>query len=163
MRKSLIVLFLLAGLVFAQTAKKKTTKSAAATPAPTVMTPDKINWGDPPPIFAPGAKMAVLSGNPMGAGEFVVRLRMPDGYKIMPHWHPTQEDVTVISGEFRVAMGDKWDDSKLGALTPGSFAAVPARHRHYALAKGETEVQVNGMGPFKLNYVNPADDPSKKK
>ena len=77
MRKSLIVLFLLAGLVFAQTAKKKTTKSAAATPAPTVMTPDKINWGDPPPVLAPGAKMAVLSGNPNGPGEFVVRLRMP--------------------------------------------------------------------------------------
>lgn len=165
MSKTIIAIFLLAGLMLAQTAQKKTTtksKSAAA-PAPAVMTPDKITWGDAPPVFSPGAKMAVLSGNPSGTGEFVVRLKMPDGYKIMPHWHPTQENVTVISGELRVAMGDKWDDSKLQALTPGSFVGMPARHRHYAMSHGDTEVQVNGMGPFKLVYVNPADDPSKKK
>jgi quercetin dioxygenase-like cupin family protein len=165
MRKSLLIVLLLAGVLLAQTTttKKKTKATAKPAAAPTVLTPDKITWGDPPPVLAPGAKMAVLSGNPKGPGEFVVRLRMPDGYKIMPHWHPTQEDVTVISGEFRVAMGDTWDDSKLGALTPGSFAAVPARHRHYAQAHGDTEVQVNGMGPFKLYYVNPADNPAKKK
>jgi quercetin dioxygenase-like cupin family protein len=166
MRKSLLIVILLASvLLLAQTTKKTTGTTAAkhVAAAPTVLTPDKITWGDPPPVLAPGAKMAVLSGNPNGPGEFVVRLKMPDGYKIMPHWHPTQEDVTVISGEFRVAMGDKWDDSKLGALTPGSFAAVPARHRHYAQAHGDTEVQVNGMGPFKLYYVNPADNPSTKK
>ena len=166
MRKVLLLIFLLASLVLAQTVKKKTgttTSKASTTPTGVIATPDKISWGDPPPILNPGAKMAVLSGNPNGAGEFVVRLKMPDGYKIMPHWHPTQEDVTVISGELRVAMGDKWDDSKLQALTPGSFAAMPARHRHYVLSRGDTEVQVNGMGPFKLVYVNPTDDPSKKK
>ena len=166
MRKGLLLVFLLAGLVLAQTVKKKTgttTSKASTTPTGVIATPDKITWGDPPPVLAPGARMAVLSGNPNGTGEFVVRLKMPDGYKIMPHWHPTQEDVTVISGELRAAMGDKWDDSKLQGLTPGSFAAMPARQRHYVMARGDTEVQVNGMGPFKLTYVNPADDPSKKK
>lgn len=162
MQKTLLIALLLAGLAPGQTAKKK---SGTATPKPSavIVTPDKINWGDAPPILSPGAKMAVLSGNPNGPGEYVMRLKMPDGYKVMPHWHPTQENVTVISGEFRVAMGDTWDDSKLQALTPGSFAAVPAHHHHYGMSRGDTEIQVNGLGPFKLVYVNPADDPSKKK
>jgi quercetin dioxygenase-like cupin family protein len=162
MRKRLLITLLLAGLVLGQTAEKKSSTTAPKTPA-VVLTPDKINWGDAPPILNPGAKMAVLTGKPNGPGEFVIRLKMPDGYKIMPHWHPTQENVTVISGEFRIAKGEKWDDSQLLALPPGSFAGIPAHHHHYAMAKGETEVQVHGMGPFKLIYVNPADDPSKKK
>ncbi|HXW15827.1 MAG TPA: cupin domain-containing protein [Terriglobia bacterium] len=162
MHKTFLIALLLASLASGQTAQKK---SSAATPKPSavIVTPDKINWGDAPPVLNPGARMAVLSGNPNGPGEYVIRLKMPDGYKVMPHWHPTQENVTVVSGEFHVAMGGKWDDSKFQSLPPGSFAAVPAHHHHYAMAKGDTEIQVNGLGPFKLVYVNPADDPSKKK
>jgi len=167
MRKSFAVVFLVAGLLVAQTAPKKTAtsgaKSKTAKPAATLVTPDTVNWGDAPAVFPPGAKMAVLSGNPGGAGPFVVRLKTPDGYKIMPHWHPTNENVTVISGEFHVGMGDKWQDAGMAALPAGSFASVSAHHNHYGVAKGETVVQVSAMGPFKLVYVNPADDPSKKK
>ena len=114
-------------------------------------------------MVPPGAKIAIISGDPNSTGPFVGRLKMPDGYRIMPHWHPTAENLTVISGEFRVGMGDKFDESKLQTLPAGSYASVPAHHNHYAMTKGETELQISAMGPFKVNYVNPADDPSKKK
>ena len=114
MRKFLSLMFLIAGLLSAQTAPQKTAtagaKSKTAKPAATVVTPDQINWGDAPAVFPPGAKMAVLSGDPGKAGPFVVRLKTPDGYKVMPHWHPTSENITVLSVEFHVGRGDKWKD-----------------------------------------------------
>ena len=84
---------------------------------------------------------------------------MPDGYRIMPHWHPTTENVTVISGTFHLGMGEKFDDTAGSEMPPGSFGFLGPRMKHYAWTTGETEVQVHGMGPFKLVYVNPADDP----
>jgi len=163
MRRLLAVLLLLPVLAMAQTAapKKAATKAKPAGPAPVVVTPDKIQWGPAPPVFQPGAQFAVIAGDPGKTGPFIVRLKVPDGYRIMPHFHPTAENVTVLSGEFRVGMGDKFDESTLATLPAHSVAVVPAGHRHYAMAKGETEVQVSAMGPFKLTYVNPADDPSK--
>jgi quercetin dioxygenase-like cupin family protein len=174
MRKLLLLGLLLASLVVAQTAteggaKTSKTKTAAAhkgtssAAAGTLVTPDAIQWADAPAIFPAGAKMAVLSGDPAKAGPFVVRLKFPDGYRIMPHWHPTSENVTVLSGEFRVAMGNKFDESQTKALPAGSYAVVPAHHNHYGMTKGETELQINSTGPFKLVYVNPADNPAKKK
>lgn len=167
MRRWLTMLLLLPALALAQTpaTHKKasgTTKAAAPNPA-VIVTPDKIQWGPAPPVLPPGAQAAVIAGNPSAPGPFILRLKVPNGYRIMPHWHPTAETVTVISGEFGVSMGDKFDESKLQSLPAHSVAVVPAHHNHYAMAKGETEVQVNGMGPFKMVYVNPADDPSKKK
>ena len=165
LRRIFIVLLLIGGMGLAQTAKHKTaskSSAAKAAHAPAISTPDNIKWGDPPPILAPGAQLAVLAGNPTSAGPYVIRLKMPDGYKIMPHWHPTTENVTVISGEFHVGMGDKLDEAGMQALPPGSFVPVPPHMHHYGMAKGETVVQVHGMGPFKLNYVNPSDNPQEK-
>ena len=161
MRRLLMMFVLLPALLLAQTtaAPKKTAKAAG--PAATVVTPDKIQWGPAPPVFQPGAQFAVLAGDPTKPGAFVVRLKLPDGYRIMPHWHPTAESVTVISGEFHVGMGDKFDEGALATLPAQSVAVVPTHHNHYAMAKGETVVQVNSTGPFKLTYVNPSDDPSK--
>lgn len=163
MRKFLAVLLLLPVLALAQTAapKKAAAKAKPAGAAPVVVTPDKVQWGPAPPVFPAGAQMAVLAGDPGKAGQFTARLKFPDGYRVMPHWHPSAENVTVLSGEFHVGMGDKFDESTLTTLPPQSLAVVPAHHNHYAMAKGETEVQVSAMGPFKLTYVNPADDPSK--
>lgn len=140
---------------------------AAATPAvmssPMVVTPAaNIKWGDVPPFLPKGAKLAVLVGDPSKPEPFTVRLQMPDGYKIAPHTHPNDEHVTVLSGTFRAAMGDKWDDKALGDFAPGSYANMAAGMAHYAAAKGATVVQVHGVGPFVVNYVNPADDPSRK-
>jgi len=148
-------------LVLAQDKMAAASKKAA--PAPHIVTQAAdIKWGDPPPVFPAGAKMAVLRGDPSKPGMFIVRLKGPDGYKVAPHWHPTTENVTVISGTFNVGMGDQADPAKTTAMPAGAFASMPAKMHHYAWLKGETEVQVSGMGPFALIYVNPADDPSKK-
>ena len=128
----------------------------------TVLSQSELKWGDAPPIFPPGAKMAVLQGDPGKPGVYTVRLKAGDGYKIPAHWHPTTENVTVISGTFNIGAGDKLDESKGTALGPGGFASLPAKMHHYAWFKGETEVQVHGMGPFQLTYVDPKDDPTKK-
>jgi len=138
-------------------AKKKAAAKAMAAP----MNPSDIQWGDAPPIFPAGAKFAVLMGDPGKAGPYTVRIKVPDGYKVGAHWHPADEVLTVISGTFNLGMGDKLDMSKGKALTAGGFAVVSARMRHFAWATGETEVQVHGPGPFKLIYVDPADDPTK--
>ena len=122
-----------------------------------------IKWGDVPPFLPKGAKLAVLVGDPSKPEPFTVRLQMPDGYKIPPHTHPTDEHVTVLSGTFRAAMGKTWDDKALTDFAPGSYANMAATMPHYAMAKGPTVVQVHGFGPFVVNYINAADDPSKQK
>ena len=119
-----------------------------------------LKWGAAPPVFEPGAQMAVLQGDPSKAGEeFTVRLRLPNGYKIAPHTHPTAENITVIEGTFLVGMGSTLDRTKMMALPRGAFVSAPAEHAHYAVARGETVVQVHAIGPFALTYVNPADAP----
>ena len=126
-------------------------------------TPETIPWGPPPPFLAPGAQLAVIEGNPAAStGDYTVRLKMPDGYRIAPHWHPQRENVTVISGTFKVGMGDTFDKDKMGLFLAGSFAYLDPDMHHYAMASGEVIVQVHGIAPLQFNYINPADDPSKK-
>jgi len=143
-----------------ESAPKKPAKKMASMAKPTILTPGDLKWGDPPPVFSAGAKFSVLEGDPGKTGLYTVRLQMPDGYKIMPHWHPKDEKVTVISGEFHAGMGDKLQDEGSVSLPAGSYVNLPAHMHHFAWAKGETTVQVHGMGPFQITYVNPADDPS---
>lgn len=124
---------------------------------------EDFTWGPAPAIFPAGAKMAVLQGNPGGSEMFTVRLRMPNGYKIAPHTHPTDEHVTVISGHFKVGMGDTANTKAMMTLKQGAFITAPANKSHYAAASGPTVVQVSGMGPFTMTYVNPADTPAAAK
>jgi anti-sigma factor ChrR (cupin superfamily) len=135
---------------------------AVAQPMPAPANADDMKWGAVPNAFPPGAQIAVVSGDPFKEGLYVVRLKMPAGYKIPAHNHPTTEYVTVISGSFNIGMGDKLDAQKGVTLRPGGFAEAPAKMNHYAWSSGETIVQVHGQGPFAITYVNPADDPSKK-
>jgi hypothetical protein len=129
-----------------------------------VFTPDTITWGAAPPILRPGAQFAVLEGDPTAStGDFTIRLKMPDGYRIAPHWHPNRENVTIISGTFKVGMGDQFDSSMMNVFVAGSFAFLDPDMHHYAMASGETIVQVHGQSPLQINYVNPGDDPSKSK
>ena len=121
-----------------------------------------LKWGDPPPVFEKGATFALVSGDPSKEGLYVVRLKMPAGYRINPHWHPTDEHVTVLSGTFAVGMGEKFDKATMKDLPAGGYALLPAEMRHFAMAKTASVVQVHGMGPFALTYVNPADDPTKR-
>ena len=112
---------------------------------------------------APGLQCAVLAGDPSKAGEpYVLRFTTPDGYMVPPHWHPMDEHVTVISGTLMVGMGEKLVESDLRPLGPGGFLMMPQKMPHYARMKGKTVADVYGVGPFEINYVNPADDPRTK-
>jgi len=105
-----------------------------------------------------GCDLAPVSGDPGADGTpFVLRLRCVDGAKIPAHWHPTDENVTVLKGTFLAGMGEKFDESKLLTMNAGNFILMPKEMRHFAMCKGETIVQVHGVGPFKVNWVNPAD------
>jgi len=111
-----------------------------------------LTWGDlTGPGIPAGAKIAVLHGDPGGAGGFVLRLQFPDGYQIPVHWHPTGENVTVVSGSLAIGMGNAFDASALHTYGPGDFAYLPPRQSHYGQAHGATIVQVNGRGPFVIN------------
>jgi len=114
-----------------------------------------IKWGPAPAVLPPGAQIAVLEGDPTATGTFTLRLKLPNGYKIPPHTHPTIENVTVLVGTFRAGMGTTFDESKLNDLGRDDFVSIPAEHPHFAMARGETVVQVHGVGPFVLTYVNP--------
>jgi hypothetical protein len=127
-----------------------------------VVRADDIKWGPAPPALPPGAQVAVLMGDPSKPVPYVLRAKMPDGYKVPPHWHPTAENVTVIKGTLMIGRGEKFSTEGADALTPGSFMSMPTEMRHFAWAKGETIIQVHGIGPFDITYVNAADDPRKK-
>lgn len=122
-----------------------------------------IKWGPAPAVLPAGARIAVLSGDPSQSGMYTLRLRFPDGYRIAPHYHPLDEDVTILRGTFIAGMGDVASKKGVSTFTAGGYVAMPANLHHYAWAKGVTEIQIHGMGPFALTYVNPADDPSQKK
>lgn len=128
-------------------------RSGSAGPAPAV------KWGPAPPFFAAGAKFAVLQGDPSSSGVYTVRLDLPAGYVIKPHYHPTDEHVTVLSGRFQVGMGDSVDTKQAMTLGPEGFITAPAQAHHFAVAARRTVVQVHGMGPFVITYVRPTDDP----
>ncbi len=145
----------------AAAAGRKAEKAAAAHHA--VFTPGNIQWGNAPPVLPAGAKIAILEGDPAKPGPFTMRLKFPDGYKIQPHWHPGVEHITVISGTFHVGLGDKFDNGKGDTMPAGSFGYVAPKMHHFAWTNGETEIQIHTVAPWKLVYVNPADDPSKKK
>jgi quercetin dioxygenase-like cupin family protein len=125
--------------------------------------PNSLKWQDGPPSLPPGAKIAVLEGDPTKPGPFVFRVKVPDGYKIPPHTHPKPERVTVVSGTFNLGMGDKFDATKTEALLAGTYGTWPAGMKHFVWTKGETVVQFHGEGPWTIEYLNPADDPRNKK
>ena len=118
-----------------------------------------IEWKPGPAALPPGAKMAALEGDPTKEGPFVVRFQFPDGYHVAPHTHPKTERVTVISGTLLLAIGEALDRSSAKKLPAGSFGYWPAGMKHTAWSEGETVIQLHGIGPWQINYVDPADDP----
>jgi quercetin dioxygenase-like cupin family protein len=121
-----------------------------------------MKFGPAPPNLPKGASMIVLAGDPSKSGEFTLRLKLPKGYKIPPHNHPTDENVTVISGDFHIGMGDTFKTKGAASLTAGGFGVAPSGMNHFAWTEKGAVVQVHAMGPFQITYVNPKDDPSKK-
>jgi len=136
--------------------------SAVAADTPAIRSGKDIKWGAPPPVFPPGAKFAVIAGDPAATGLVTVRFEMPPGYTIPPHFHPTDEHVTVLKGAFSIGMGDVVDKAHALTLSAGGYAIATANMHHYAYTATGATVQVHMQGPFAITYVNPADDPSKK-
>jgi hypothetical protein len=121
-------------------------------PAQNMFTPDKIQYGPAPAFLPAGAQLAMLEGDPTAStGDFTVRLKMPDGYRIPPHWHPNRENATLILGNFKVGMGDTFDESKMMTYGAGSFGYMDPSVHHYVMASGEAIVQVHGMSPLQIN------------
>jgi hypothetical protein len=158
-------LWVLASSASAQEKKSPAAKEPAAAKKPmhVITSEADIKWGDAPPTLPAGAKMAVLQGDPGKAGMYTIRIKAPDGYRVAAHWHPAAEHLTIISGTFNLGTGDKLDETKTTPMAAGAFGSMPAKMHHFAWCKGETEVQMSGMGPFVIHYVNAADDPSKTK
>ena len=171
---SLALVALIAGAQTKQPAKKSPAKSAAPAAAHNmVVEPGSELWGDVPAAAMVGApsvemggtlKVAIIQGDPMAAGRtYTLRLSCTDGVKIAPHWHPTTENVTVIKGGAAVGMGSKWDDAAMKAVPVGGFFTAAPQMRHFAQCKGESILQVHGVGPFVINFVAPDEaTPAKK-
>lgn len=126
-----------------------------------VVAPHDLKWGAGPESLPPGAETVVLYGDPKKEGLFALRLKLPKGYHIPPHTHPKPEIVTIISGEGRLGMGESTNEETIHKLTAGSFMAMPPNTAHYVYADEEMVVQLNSTGPWKLNYIDPEDDPRK--
>ena len=134
---------------------------AAAQDQYSMVQPGSIKWSPAPPALPKGAQIAVLSGDPGKAVPFVIRVKVPAGYKVPAHTHPTDEHLTVISGTLDIGMGDKLDPKKGEAVKAGGYVRMPKGMHHYGWASGETVIQLNGVGPWELTYLNTADDPRK--
>jgi quercetin dioxygenase-like cupin family protein len=160
-----IILPLTLSLVAIAAQKKEGVGSSksAATEQHVALNLGDVQWGDAPPVLPAGAKFAVIQGDPGKKGVYTIRLKVPSGYRIPPHFHPTTENVSVISGTMSFGMGDKFDEAAGKEIQAGGFASMPAGMKHFAWATGETVIQVHGMGPFQITYVNPADDPRNAK
>jgi len=133
-----------------------------------MLQPDALQWGDPIlpgsslPAFERGAKVAILQGMPGQSGPVVVRLKFPANYVIAPHFHSTDEVITVLTGTLYAGMGDKLERDKSLAFPTGAFVVMPAKHHHFAWTQSETMVEIHANDPFDIVYVNPADDPRRR-
>ena len=125
-----------------------------------MFTPDGLQWTDTPAL--PGAKVAIIEGPLTEAVPFTFRIKFPANYKIAPHWHPAIERVTVLSGTINLGVGDTFYQAKAKALPAGSISIMEPKMNHFAWTSEETVVQLSGMGPWGITFVNPADDPRKK-
>ena len=128
---------------------------------PMTIAPKDLKWEDVP-ILPPGAKVAIIEGPLDQAAPFILRFKFPANYKVPAHWHPAVEHVTVLSGTLHMGTGDKLDTKKTHAVPAGGVVIIPAKTNHFGWTKEATVVQVHGVGPWGITYVDPADDPRKK-
>ncbi len=160
---------LLAGCAPQNIPPKAMEQSSSAVIAEQEMSPDHIivkpadlQWVDAPPSLPAGAKLAVLEGDPGKPGPFTMRIMVPTSYRVPPHYHPADEHVTVVSGSFSLGMGESFDEKALTELPVGGFAMMRTGTRHFAWSNNGGVIQLHGIGPWGLTYVNPQDDPRNK-
>ena len=167
------LLALLAWTASAQTNATVKTRDAVGKQSATVVEPGSEKWGEVPAAALVGTpsvemggtlRLAVIQGDPTKAGRtYTLRLSCTDGLKIAPHWHPTTENVTVVKGAAAVGMGSKWDDAALKDVPLGGFFSAGPHMRHFAQCKGDTILQIHGIGPFVVNFVSPDENEPPKK
>ena len=170
MKLPTVLLLSLLPCALAAAPQESAVPATAAAPAPAaapasshvmLKAPD-TQWGDAPPALERGAQAAVVAGNPAAADAlFVLRLKMPPGYQVARHWHPSDEHVTVIEGDLTLDMGDG-EQAHSATFGPGDYVLLPTRMQHAASSRNGNVVQIHGAGPFELNYVDPKDDPRKR-
>jgi hypothetical protein len=124
---------------------------------------ESIPWQEAPPSLPKGAKIALLEGDPAKEGPFVMRIKFPDRYRVPPHTHPKRERVTVLKGTLHIGMGAKYDEKATRAMPAGSYGSWPEGMVHFGWASGETIIQLHGIGPWQIHYIDPADDPRNAK
>ena len=163
MKTTSIIPILAAALLSSAAAQESKPADTGQGSGHAIYSPDKIKWQDGPAALPPGARFAVFEGDPAKEGLVTMRVWLPDGYQVPPHIHPNTERVTVISGTFNLGMGDKFDKALTQPMPAGTFGFWPAGMKHFAWARGETVIQLHGPGPWKIEYLNPADDPRKAK
>ncbi len=167
-----ILLFVAVAFCIGQSSKASK-GSSGAVKKHVMVGPDDLKWGPlpqslvqgtPPPEFSspPQTQVAVVVGDPSKAGPYVVRVKMPDGDKVPPHWHPQDENVTVLQGTLAIGAGDKFDQTAGHDLPAGSYLLMPKGVHHYAWSKGETLFQIHGQGLFKIIFVGSGAKPAKK-
>ena len=160
-----IFLLTAVALIAAPPAAAKTARHhhAVATKAKAAATPAELKWMDGPPGLPAGATFAVKKGNPEAKGSFTIGIKMPAGYSVPPHWHPTDEHVTVVSGKVAYGMSDRMSRTAATGLAAGESITMKAKEHHWVMTADGGEVEVSAMGPFKITYVNAGDDPPGKK
>ncbi|VTU02839.1 Putative uncharacterized protein OS=uncultured Acidobacteria bacterium A11 PE=4 SV=1: DUF4437 [Gemmataceae bacterium] len=147
----------------ARTAPDEANKRAGHAKEQEVLTPADMKWQPGPSTLAKGAEVVILEGDPSKDGPFVMRIKLPDGFKVLPHTHPKDERVTVITGTLYLGHGGKFDERAAKAMPAGSYGVTAAGMKHFGWVKGETVLQLHGTGPWAIEYVNPEDDPRSKK
>ena len=154
-----LLLISLAALVVASPAAARTRHHAAKPkPAAANAAPDELKWM-PSDALPAGAQVAVLKGDPGKAGMFTIHLKTPANYSVPPHWHPTDEHVTLVSGKVAYGMSGRLDRFNAQSLTAGQSIVMKAKQHHWVFTGDGAEMEITAMGPFQITYVNPADDP----
>jgi quercetin dioxygenase-like cupin family protein len=160
-RAHIVATVLLVG--FATAARAAEPANPAAGKDHIMVAPDDLRWDDCSPSIPPGAKCVTIEGDLAAPNElFTFRIKMPDGFRVAPHFHPADEHVTVVSGTFAMGMGKTFDPQRAKTMPAGSFMVTRKGEPHFVLARGETVIQVHAIGPWGITYVNPADDPRKR-
>lgn len=159
--KSIIALLVMTGIMSSfASINAQMEHMGTITPDHTMLLPKDIQWGPAPPGLPPGSQASLIAGDPTAAsGSFTIRAKIPANYKVMPHFHPADEHVTVIEGKCYMGMGDNFDEKTATELPTGAFAVMKAGSHHYFFSKDPCIIQVHGGVPWGITYINPADDP----
>lgn len=127
-----------------------------------MLDPAELQWSEIASMAAP-AQIAVIEGNLSKQEPFTFRLKLPAGYRLLPHTHPAFERVTVISGTLHFAEGATFDRERTRALPQGGIAIMPPGTPMYGYVEEDTVIQLHGVGPWGIQYVNAQDDPRPSK